>query len=211
MFSGIVEGVARLQSISEKQGHLEWEIHLPAGAAKGLEIGASVALNGVCLTATGIKADIVTFDLITETLERSSLGALVEGSSLNYERSMKFGDEVGGHLVSGHIMATGTVEEIVFVNSPDTVSKTAVSIIKPHPSVSEYIFEKGYIAIDGISLTVGKINPNGSFYLHIIPETLRRTTLGSKTKGDLVNIEIDAITQATVDTVRRMLKEDRLR
>lgn len=199
MFTGIVEGMATLRSSKDNGDHIRWIIDLPAGVGAGLEVGASVALDGVCLTAVNIDADVASFDLIQETLDRSTLGLRTPGDSLNIERALRYGDEVGGHLVSGHVMGVGTVASISYADD------TADLRIDAPAHIEDYIFEKGYIAIDGISLTVGETQ-NGGFNLHIIPETLRRTTLGQKTSGSLVNIEIDAMTQAVVDTVKRVMK-----
>tara|TARA_B100000579_G_scaffold414110_1_gene407385 strand:- start:1 stop:621 length:621 start_codon:yes stop_codon:yes gene_type:complete len=199
MFTGIVEGMATLRSIKDNSDHIHWVVDLPAGVGAGLEIGASVALDGVCLTAVNIDGDVASFDLIQETLDRSTLGLRSPGDSLNIERALRYGDEVGGHLVSGHVMGVGTVISISYADD------TADLIIDAPSHIEGYIFEKGYIAIDGISLTVGETQKNGEFNLHIIPETLRRTTLGQKTSGSLVNIEIDAMTQAVVDTVKRVM------
>ncbi len=191
--------MATLRSIKDNDDHIRWVVDLPTGTGTGLEVGASVALDGVCLTAVNIDGDVASFDLIQETLDRSTLGLRTPGDSLNIERALRYGDEVGGHLVSGHVMGVGTIASVSYAND------TADLIIDAPSDIKNYIFEKGYIAIDGISLTVGETNSNGSFNLHIIPETLRRTTLGQKNSGSLVNIEIDAMTQAVVDTVKRVM------
>jgi riboflavin synthase len=125
---------------------------------------------------------------------------LETGSEVNFERALRFGDELGGHLLSGHIMSAGLIHSITELGEGKEVS-----IIAP-PSLQKYIIEKGYVAIDGISLTVGIVESN-IFALHIIPETLRMTTLGSKQEGDAVNIEIDSNTQTIVSTVERILAE----
>ena len=191
MFTGIIQGTGCIQSVN---GDSIVTIDVQIPSTDGLEIGASVSIDGVCLTATSVS-DTVTFDVIPETLERTTLGSLSSGSNVNVERALKFGDELGGHLLSGHIMGTA---EIVAVENQD------YSIQCP-PEMAEYIQEKGYIAVDGISLTVGKTSGKGGFDVHIIPETLRLTTLGSKVVGDQVNIEIDAMTQAVVETTKRMM------
>ena len=165
-----------------------------------MQIGASVAINGVCLTVVSINEEQVEFDIINETLNRTNLGDLSAGSLVNIERSLKFGDEIGGHILSGHIMATGIIHSRVESGDQMTVS------ILASPSTHKYLTEKGYIAIDGISLTVGEVE-NGIFYLHIIPETLRLTTLGSKQIGDVVNLEIDSNTQLIVETIERLMKD----
>ncbi len=210
MFSGIVEGVGIIKNIQELSDHIHWKVELPVGSENQLEIGASVSLDGVCLTATTIENNIVGFDLIKETLQRTSLSERKIGDSINIERALRYGEEVGGHLVSGHIMATGTINDIQFPveQNDNQVDETADIQISIPEFLGEYIFEKGYIAIDGISLTIGKVNDHKTFDLHIIPETLRRTTLGTKNIGDSVNIEIDSMTQAVVDTVKRVVNPE---
>ena len=192
MFTGIVQGTGCIQSVS---GDSVVTIDVQIPSTEGLEIGASVSIDGVCLTATSVS-DTVTFDVIPETLDRTTLGSLSSGSNVNVERALKFGDELGGHLLSGHIMGTA---EIVGVENQDYT-------IQCPAEMAEYIQEKGYIAVDGISLTVGKTSGEGGFDVHIIPETLRLTTLGSKGVGDQVNIEIDAMTQEVVETTKRLME-----
>jgi len=211
MFSGIVEGTGIIKNIVELSDHIHWEVQLPDGSEDGLETGASVSLDGVCLTATNINKNIIGFDLIQETLQRTTLSERKIGDFVNIERALRYGEEVGGHLVSGHIMATGTIQEITFPieQNGGYTDETADIRIGVPTSLREYIFEKGYVAIDGISLTIGKVNNFGEFNLHIIPETLRRTTLSKKSVGDSVNIEIDAMTQAVVDTVKRVINPER--
>ncbi len=191
MFTGIVQGTGCVQSV-RRDSVVTIDVQIPS--TEGLEIGASVSIDGVCLTATSVS-DTVTFDVIPETLDRTTLGSLSSGSNVNVERALKFGDELGGHLLSGHIMGTA---EIVAVENQDYT-------IQCPPEMAEYIQEKGYIAVDGISLTIGKTSGEGGFDVHIIPETLRLTTLGSKGVGDQVNIEIDAMTQAVVETTKRLM------
>lgn len=198
MFTGIVQGIGEIIATTEKNTVTSYAIRLPN--VEGLVIGASVSINGVCLTVVAIDADIVQFDIIKETLERTNLGDLSVGDVVNIERSLKFGDEVGGHILSGHIFATGVIS---------TKSKTGDQMslkIKSPPVIEKYLTEKGYIAIDGISLTVGKVEA-GYFDLHIIPETMRLTTLDAKIVGDLVNIEIDSNTQLIVETIERLLQD----
>ena len=198
MFTGIIQGVGDIVSVSESNTVTSVSINLPS--VEGLQIGASVSINGVCLTVVSITEEKVKFDIITETLNRTNLGDLSVGSLVNIERSLKFGDEIGGHILSGHIMATGIISSRVKSGDQMTFS------ILASPSTHKYLTEKGYIAIDGISLTVGKVE-NGIFHLHIIPETLRLTTLGSKQIGDVVNLEIDSNTQLIVETIERLMKD----
>lgn len=211
MFSGIVEGTGIITDIEERSEHIHWKVQLPKGSAEGLEIGASVSLDGVCLTVTNIEDEVIGFDIIQETLQRTTLNERSIGDLVNIERALRYGEEVGGHLVSGHIMATGTILDITYPleQSGEYANETADIRIGIPDSLIDYIFEKGYIAIDGISLTIGNVEKSAGFYLHIIPETLRRTTLGTKSVGDSVNIEIDSMTQAVVDTVKRVTIRER--
>ena len=199
MFTGIVQGLGTIKSIEEGNGITTFSIACPD--TQNLAIGASVAIDGVCLTATSIKDKLVTFDVIPETLERTTLGERVVDDEVNIERSLRYGDEVGGHLLSGHIIGRG-----LFTYS-QKVCEGAQLKIKAPPSIQKYIQTKGYIGIDGISLTLGEVHQN-EFDLHIIPETLRLTTLGSKQVGDAVNIEIDSTTMMIVETVERLIKEN---
>lgn len=199
MFTGIVQGLGTLKSIEEGDGITTFCVKCPD--TQDLAIGASVAIDGVCLTATSIKGELVTFDIIPETMERTTLGERVVDDVVNIERSLRYGDEVGGHLLSGHIIGRG------LVTYSESVGEGAQLKLKAPPSIQKYIQTKGYIGIDGISLTLGEVNEN-EFDLHIIPETLRLTTLGSKQAGDAVNIEIDSTTIMIVETVERLLKEN---
>ena len=210
MFTGIVEGKAELNSVKQFDGFTRWVIDLPPTHGENLEIGASVALDGVCLTVVEIDGDTISFDLIQETLERSTLCLRKAGDLLNMERALRYGDAVGGHLVSGHVMAIGEIKRMDVLEEDLNGSKTMDIEIHVPPEVSEYVFEKGYIAIDGISLTVGKTHDSGGFDLHIIPETIRRTTLAGKEVGSTVNVEIESSTQAVVDTVKKMLSKNSL-
>lgn len=192
MFTGIVQGTGCVQSV---QGDTVVTVAIEIPSTEGLEVGGSVSIDGVCLTATSV-GNSVTFDIIPETLERTTLGSLSSGSNVNVERALKFGDELGGHLLSGHIMGTA---EIITVKNQDYT-------IKCPTEMAQFIQEKGYIAVDGISLTIGETDGEGCFDVHIIPETLRLTTLGGKSVGDHVNIEIDAMTQAVVETTKRLME-----
>ena len=199
MFTGIVQGLGVIKSIEEGDGIITFSVVCPD--TQDLIIGASVAIDGVCLTATSINGDLVTFDIIPETMERTTLGERTVDDNVNIERSLRYGDEVGGHLLSGHIIGRG------LVTYSESVGEGAQLKIKAPPAIQKYIQTKGYIGIDGISLTLGEVVEN-EFDLHIIPETLRLTTLGSKQAGDVVNIEIDSTTMMIVETVERLLKEN---
>ena len=196
MFTGIVSGVASIQSVEDKGSF--WTISMDLGRFKeGLEIGASVSLDGVCLTVVSIDDNIVYFDIIEETLNRTTLGNIKSGHNVNVERSLKVGDELGGHILSGHVLTTAKIlEKVENEGSVDL-------LIENKEEFSDYILQKGYVAVDGMSLTIGRVTED-YFSLHIIPETLRVTTIKSKSEGDRVNIEIDSRTQAIVDTIRNM-------
>ena len=198
MFTGIVQGVGEVITKTSHNTVTSMTIKLPN--VNGLAIGASVSINGVCLTVVSFDSNIVQFDIIDETLKRTNLGDISVGDYVNIERSLKFGDEVGGHVLSGHIFDTGIIN-----SKAKKGDQMSLSILAP-PSIQKYLTEKGYIAIDGISLTVGEIK-DGCFDLHIIPETMRLTILDSKEVGDIVNIEIDSNTQLIVETIERLLEE----
>ena len=167
------------------------------GFDSDLDIGASVSLDGVCMTVVNSDNGIVSFDAIYETLDRTTLSDRKVGDLLNVERSLRLGDELGGHILSGHIIGTAEILK------RDEVGDGVDFLISIPDGCNQFILEKGYIAVDGMSLTVGKCHGDG-FFLHIIPETLRITSIGSKSVGDLVNIEIDSRTQAVVEAMIRM-------
>ena len=198
MFTGIVQGIGEIVAKTTVNTVTSMTIRLPN--VENLAIGASVSINGVCLTVVSIESNNVQIDVIDETIDRTNLGDVSVGDTVNIERSLKFGDEVGGHILSGHIFDTGIIN-----SKTKKGDQMSLSVLAP-PSVQKYLTEKGYIAIDGISLTIGKIS-NGCFDLHIIPETMRLTILDSKEVGDIVNIEIDSSTQLIVETIERLLEE----
>jgi len=196
MFTGIV--AASCEVVSTDQGEEVRSIVVDlSGYDDDIEIGASVAIDGVCMTVVSSLDGHVRFEAIPETLERTTIGLLKQGSQVNIERSLRMGDELGGHILSGHVMTTARILQ-------RTQKGEGIDLLIEHQvETKPYILEKGYVAIDGMSLTVGEVEGEG-FNLHIIPETLRITTIGAKAEGDLVNIEVDSRTQAVVDTIRSM-------
>ena len=198
MYTGIVAGTAPILSVEDEDGVRCFTVDL-TGFDGNLEIGASVALDGVCMTVVAIDSGKVGFEAIDETLNRTTLAERVMGDFLNVERSLRMGDELGGHLLSGHVMCTA-----------ETLARAEVGegmdlrVSMPDEARS-YVLEKGYVAVDGMSLTVGRVEESG-FDLHIIPETIRVTTIGQKSVGDKVNIEVDSQTQAIVDTLSRSME-----
>ena len=187
--------------VSVEQPAADFRIHtveLPEDMAGGLQTGASVAHNGCCLTVTETDGRTARFDLMAETLDKTNLGRLKAGDLVNLERAARFGDEIGGHLMSGHITATTEILRIERTEHNTTMHFALPAALKP------YILPKGFVGLDGCSLTIGSVGED-SFCVHLIPETLRRTLFGTRQAGDTVNLEIDPQTQAVVDTVGRIL------
>ena len=203
MFTGIVQGVAHIADISEKPGLRSLQIRFPTGFCAELEIGASVAVDGVCLTVTSrIDEDTAAFDVMQQSMSITTLGSLVSGSAINVERAARDGAEIGGHPLSGHVDFTAILADIRQLEN-NVVLRIAVP-----PEWLKYIFAKGYIAINGASLTVAEVNRSESWFeAWLIPETLRMTVFSEKKKGAALNIEIERSTQVIVDTVRNVLEE----
>ena len=199
MFTGIVQGTGTIQSMSGESVR-RFIIDFNEVSTDNLQKGASVAINGVCLTVVEQNNKLVSFDVIPETIDRTTFSNSRVGDKVNLERSLKIGDELGGHLLSGHVMGIG---EIDYISTGE--DNTDIRIIA-ESNIMKYINSKGYVAIDGISLTIGEVSSN-SFMLHLIPETLRITTIGDKTIEDRVNIEIDSMTQTIVSTVERLMED----
>ena len=181
MFTGIVEEIGTIRKIDK--GVSSCSITVQADKVlHGSQVGDSIAVNGVCLTATGISGNIFTADVMPETLRRSGLGQLTGGSRVNLERAMAAGGRFGGHIVSGHIDGTGTIREL----------KRVWVTIDCSPKILRYIIEKGSIAIDGISLTVAYVDDT-CFKVSIIPHTAGETTLLDGKPGKVVNLENDVV------------------
>ncbi len=185
MFTGIVEEMGCVKSV--QHGAVSSFVEIKAEAVlSDAHIGDSIAVNGVCLTVTNITADSFRADVMNETLSRSSLGTLRQGSFVNLERAMSANGRFGGHIVSGHIDGTGTIADI---------KKDGIAVwytITSSPEILRYIVEKGSVAIDGISLTVADVSDT-DFKISVIPHTAAQTVLGFKKSGDIVNIENDII------------------
>lgn len=189
MFTGIIETVGTVKRIARGARSASLEIEAPQ-ILDDVEVGDSIATNGVCLTATSVTARTFTADVMHETLERSSLGTLTAGSHVNLERAMAANGRFGGHFVSGHIDATGTIARI-------ERDDTAVwYTIDAGPDVLRYVVEKGSVAIDGISLTVARVTET-SLSVSTIPHTNQQTTLPERACGDVVNLECDVIAKYT--------------
>lgn len=201
MFTGIVQGLGEVTQIQDQAGIRRLQVRLPNGRDQGLETGASVAINGVCLTVVGWDQHGVEFDVIDETLRLTNLGDLKVGHVVNVERAARFGDEIGGHVLSGHIHGRAQVTEVV-----ETDANLAVWWAVPD-ALKKYVLPKGYVSLNGCSLTVGDTERDGQLSIHLIPETRELTTFGRVTVGDSLNLEIDSQTQAIVDTVERVLEQ----
>ena len=201
MFTGIVQGTAQIKAIIEKANFRTHVVEMPQEMLKGLQIGASVAHNGVCLTVTKIQDNLVSFDLMQETLKITNLGALKAGDFVNIERAMQMGTEIGGHILSGHVYCTADIVERI-----PSENNLQIWFQLPNQDMMKYVLTKGFIAVDGISLTIGEVREQ-RFCVNLIPETIHRTLIGKKAVGEKVNIEIDPQTQAIVDTVERYLAQ----
>ena len=206
MFTGIVQGLATVRAITDRTGLRSFTLAFPPGFAAGLTIGASVAVEGVCLTVTTLRgSDAAEFDVMQQSLSLTTLGALREGSAVNVERAARDGAEIGGHPLSGHIDFMARVAEI---HQPE--NNHVLRIAVPAPWM-RYVFAKGYIAVNGASLTVAQAqrqaDGSGCFEVWLIPETLRATTFAEKAVGAGLNIEIERQTQVFVDTVRSAIDE----
>lgn len=206
MFTGIVQDLCQVTDIQEDGELARFTIDLGT-LAEHLELGASVAINGTCLTVTQTHASgLVGFDVIPQTLRTTTLAQISVGDRVNVERSLKQGDELGGHKVSGHVSATAEIA-LVTKSGHDVVMRLSIP-----PVHMRYLMDKGFVAIDGASLTISAIDYDGSWIeISLIPETLQRTTLGRKSAGDSVNLELDADTVAIVDTVQRVLADPQWR
>ena len=203
MFTGIVQCAVKIDRIEKKTGLWTLSLTLPEALIPGLTNGASVALNGTCLTVTSITDCTVTFDVMMASLNLTNLQFLQEGTLVNVERAAKFGDDIGGHQLSGHVHSVVKVVDIERPENNCIVWFELTDAIKP------YVFEKGYIGLNGCSLTIAQVKED-RFCVYLIPETLSVTTYQDVALGDGINLEIDSHTQAVVDTVERMLKQKNL-
>ena len=181
MFTGIIEEVGRVTSVSPKK-----LVIAARKVLKDMEPGGSISVNGACLTVTDFGSDSFFVDIMLETLRRTNLGQLHAGDRVNLERPLTLDKPIGGHLVQGHIDATGRVASAI------REGETTIIRIEASPEVMHYVVEKGFIAVDGVSLTVVARNA-GSFEISIVDYTLKNTNIGSRQVGDLVNLEVDII------------------
>ncbi|MCV2525877.1 MAG: riboflavin synthase subunit alpha [Candidatus Lightella neohaematopini] len=200
MFTGIIQLSTPIVYINKKDNFLTLSIKLPKNLLKNLVTGSSVSINGCCLTVTIINNNIISFDVIRETLYCTNLKFLKIGDIVNVERSMHINKEIGGHLISGHIHGIAKIINIINLNN----NKIIWFNIKE--KLIKFILPKGFISIDGISLTIGKVI-NNNFCVYLIPETLKCTNLKSKKLFDFVNIEIDYQTKIIISTVEKFMQD----
>lgn len=203
MFTGIVQGTGVISAINDHDGLRTFEISFPEGFCDGLETGASVAIDGVCLTVTQILSPArASFDVMLQSLNITTLGALESGGRVNIERAAKDGAEIGGHPLSGHVDFRAVIERVTVIDGNKVIRFDVPA------EFMRYIFSKGYIAVNGTSLTISEANRRENWFeVWLIPETRRMTTFEEKTEGDLVNIEIERSTQVAVDTIRDTVQE----
>ena len=199
MFTGIVQGIRNISIVYEIEGGRKLRIQLD-DLSENMEHGASVSVNGVCLTAVNISQGWAEFDIIQETLNRSNLSAIKSGDSVNIERACSYGDEVGGHNVSGHVDCMGIIKKIY--NSPNNCDV----VVNCDKQWLAYLIPKGWVSVDGVSLTVVDVGDNW-FSISLIPETLKQTVLKLKSEGKKVNLEFDYTVKVIVKTIDRMIPE----
>ena len=204
MFTGIIQATAEIVSVHDHDGIRTFEIEFPEGFCHELNIGASVSVDGVCLTATELVSDtVVKFDVILQSLLITTLGKHEVGGKVNVERAAKDGAEIGGHPLSGHVDFR---TDIIDISELEGNCRIHFELPKKW---QKYIFSKGYIAINGASLTVSDVSKEkGYFEVWLIPETRRMTTFEAKKVGASVNIEIERGTQVVVDTIQTTLEEN---
>jgi len=209
MFSGIVQQEAPVLEVLFREDLLRLGITLPLSYGEVVHIGSSLGVDGVCLTvvskATTREGLLVRFDVMPVTLASTHLGELRPGDLVNVESALKWGDAVGGHLLSGHVMGKGTVVDIRQKGHDYQLE------VECPEDWRLYLFPKGYIALNGVSLTIQSVEEgrkHTTLTVHLIPETLRTTNLKRLKAGDTVHVEIDAQTVAIVDTVRRLCLSD---
>jgi riboflavin synthase len=203
MFTGIVQCMAHISSVRDHSAIRTIQIRFPEGFIDGLAVGGSVSVDGVCLTTTMIRSSTeVSFDVILQSLAVTTLSNLGAGATVNVERAARDGAEIGGHPLSGH------VDFSTVIHALSEAGANKVLRIHIPEQFRKYIFAKGYIAVNGASLTVSECNKHeGWFDVWLIPETRRVTNLDLKLAGDLVNIEIDRGTHVLVDSVRGAITE----
>ena len=202
VFTGIVERTGIVTEIVHSKNLSKLTVQTSMEFCQDIKIGASVCVDGVCLTICTIDNDKLKFDIMMETLSVTTFDAIKEEDIVNIERSMKLGDEIGGHLLSGHVSSTVKISKI------ETPENNHILTFQTSSDVLKYIFPKGYVALNGVSLTIGEVDKvKKTFNVYLIPETLRLTNLQNKLIGNRINIEIETQTRNMVDTISEINKE----
>jgi riboflavin synthase len=205
VYTGIVQAMLPISAVENKTGLMTFHIDLAGELSVDLETGASVAVNGVCFTVTEIVGDSVSFDAMQETLDITNIDKIEPGTLVNIERSAKAGVEIGGHILSGHIVDVAIVTDV-----EDSENNKRITF-QGKPEWMKYVFHKGFLALNGASLTVASVDRElNQFSVNLIPETLKRTNFDLMAKGDQVNVEVDQQTQVIVDTITNLVKEGML-
>ena len=206
MFTGIVQGIATVKALNDRPGLRSVSLSLPPRFTDGLQIGASVSVDGVCLTVTSVGDGNADFDVVLQSQSLTTLGVLRPGDRVNVERAARDGAEVGGHPLSGHIDFSASLTQI---RTPPNNRVWRVNVAAPW---MRYLFAKGYVAVNGASLTLAEVHReadgSGWFEVWLIPETLRNTTFGEKKAGAHLNVEIDRYTQVFVDSIREAIHKE---
>jgi riboflavin synthase len=205
MFTGIVQSIGKVLSVKTTNNLSRVVIEVEQAFAQKVELGASIAINGVCLTvvecfSASEKYSHISFDVIDQTLALTNLSLINQGSLVNFERSLKVGDEIGGHQVSGHIHCTA---KLLNIAKDEQNTCLTFNLEQGSKFLSRFIFEQGFIGVNGVSLTLGNVDKE-QFNVHLIPETLARTNLASLLVGERVNIEFDQQTMTIVKTIERL-------
>jgi riboflavin synthase len=187
MYTGITQGLFSVVYVDKQPGLTTYRVQLSQALSQNLNAGASIAIDGVCQTVVDCVDGLVTLNAMQETLVKTTLGDLYVGRKVSVERAARIGDENGGHELAGHVFEAGTIVD------KRSAENNLCLIIKCSTQCIQYIFPKGFVGIDGSSLTVGEVYKHqGTFAIHLIPETLRLTNFGHKEIGQKVNIEVDA-------------------
>lgn len=199
MYSGITQGLFTVTAVDVKPGMITYSVQLNHALLSGLQPGASVSVDGVCQTVITVKGQEVTFNAIAETCRKTTLADLHQGQKVSIERSATFGSEIGGHVMAGHVYGTAEIKH-------REINENNLQLILHCPkSMMEYFFQKGFVGVNGSSLTVNDVDlTQDTITVDLIPHTLQLTDFANKRIGDKVNIELDATTVTIVETIKRL-------
>lgn len=200
MFSGIIQTVVSVHTIYEEADCKTYSMVFPKDFIVRIKIGASIANNGCCLTVIAIRNNLVSFNVINETLKLTNLNLLQIGDLVNIEEAMRYYDTIGGHLMTGHIDCTGKIRKIINLNKKNTIMWIKIK----NKCFKKYVLPQGSIGIDGVSITINRVY-NHHIRICLTPHTLQKTTLGIKKIGDIVNIEMDFMLKAVFNHVKEIL------